>query len=50
MNIPAESAAKSSVCEFDTSEPAFRENEWMWFLVWMGIWLFALAALLPALI
>jgi hypothetical protein len=45
MHIPAEQAI-----EVDSSRYGSKQSEAMWFLVWMGIWLLALAALLPAVI
>jgi hypothetical protein len=45
MHIQAERAI-----EIDSSQCESKQGEAMWFLVWMGVWLVALAALLPAVI
>ena len=50
MNIPAESPTEIGVCQFNDRQHAGGRDEVLWFLVWIGIWLLALLALLPAVI
>jgi hypothetical protein len=50
MQVSRDRAIEAAICQFESREHAVRDDEAMWFLVWMGVWVLALAALLPSLI
>jgi hypothetical protein len=50
MPVPGDRAIETRIGQFSTHEHALRNDEAIWFLVWMGVWLVALAVLLPSLI
>ncbi|HWG50639.1 MAG TPA: hypothetical protein VN669_13150 [Candidatus Acidoferrales bacterium] len=50
MQVPRDTAIEAAICQFNNREHAVRDDEAMWFLLWMGVWVVALAVLLPSLI
>jgi hypothetical protein len=49
MQTPANIAIET-VSQINHRDDAVRRDETMWFLLWISVWVVALAALLPALI
>jgi hypothetical protein len=50
MQVSRDTAIEAAICQFKNREHAVRDEEAMWFLLWMGVWVVALAVLLPSLI
>ena len=50
MQVSRDIAIEAAICQLNTQEHAVRHDEAIWFLVWMGVWVVALVALLPCLI
>lgn len=50
MTVQRDTVIETRIYQSNDREHPFRHDEAMWFLVWMGVWVVALAVLLPALI